>query len=111
MGAIEEGKIETVKLILSFKYVPTDPAFFEKSKQCKDLNGNNALHLAHKYVFRDIAKILEEHQIGVLGKRNHRGLAPKQMNHKRLQEIEGEIDTEPDYVFVVKKQRADFLIT
>jgi hypothetical protein len=33
------------------------------------------------------------------------------MNHKRLFAIEGEVDAEPDYCFIVKKARAAFLIT
>jgi hypothetical protein len=68
--------------------------------------------LAHKTVHRDIAKILEEHKVGVHGVRNHRGLLPIQMNHKKLYDDDhfNEVDAEPDYVFVVKKARAAFLV-
>lgn len=42
--------------------------------------------------------------------RNHRGLTPTQMNHKKLFNDGLEYDLEPDYCFVVKKARAAFLI-
>lgn len=74
--------------------------------------------MAHKNGYRDIVKLLLESKVGDDSTRNHRGLIPIQMNHKKIflgDIIEGgleeEFDAEPDYVFIVKKQRAAFLIS
>lgn len=75
MGAVESGKIETVKLILSFNYVPTNQRFFKKSQMCKDENGNNVLHLAYKYNQMDAYSILKDNAFN-FQKRNRRGLLP-----------------------------------
>ena len=40
------------------------------------MNGNNALHLAHKNAHREVAKILEQNGFNDTVIRNHRGLAP-----------------------------------
>lgn len=51
-----------------------------------------------------------EHVGGTLESRNLRSLVPPQMNHKRIEEnSEDFCDTEPDYMFVVKKNREKFL--
>lgn len=60
MGAVEAQQLETVKLILSFTFTPAHPREFEESKKKTDINGNNALHLAHKVSNVEIAKILSD---------------------------------------------------
>ena len=42
MAAVDSGNLDTVQMILTFQYISTNPAFFEKSKSCKDIRGNNA---------------------------------------------------------------------
>jgi hypothetical protein len=48
MASIDGKRIDIVKLILSFNYVPVHTSRFEISRLSWDLNGNNALHLAYK---------------------------------------------------------------
>ncbi len=68
------------------------------------------LHLAYKYSQVEIAKLLESKMHCDAEARNHRGLTPTQMNHKKLFNDGLEFDLEPDYCFVVKKARAAFFI-
>lgn len=112
MAAAENGRLDTVKLILSFTYHTNNELALYKAKyQSKDKFGNNPLHLAHKRVHRDVALELEKHGLGAAGDRNMRGLLPIQMNHKKIAEVEIEVDLEPDYVFVVSRIRAPLLIS
>ena len=77
MGAVEAQQIEIVKLILSFTFTPTHPQQFEQSKAKNDINGNNALHLAHKIGNMELAKILTDNLPKEFkDHRNHRGLIP-----------------------------------
>jgi ankyrin repeat protein len=84
MKAVENGQTETVKHILQFKFTPSNAAEFERSKSKRDHHGNNALHLAHKNGYKDCVKLLRDHGIGDENNRNHRGLIPVQMNHKKI---------------------------
>ena len=72
------------------------------------MRGNNAQHLANKGMHKDIQKLLADHGIGSKAERNHRGLLPCEINHKKINEED--VDSEPDYLIVVKKNRAAFLI-
>jgi hypothetical protein len=48
-----------------------------KGKNCKDLNGNTALHISYKNMNGEIHKILINEQVGgALQARNKRALAP-----------------------------------
>lgn len=103
MGAVINNQIESVKMILSFNYKATDPVYFERYKNCKDGNGNTAIHLAYKFIRQEIVSMLIENNFYDETARNLRGLLPMEMNHKKLYEDEEEFDKEPDYLFVVKK--------
>lgn len=112
MAAVENGRLETVRLILSLNYQSNNEVALYKAKyHSKDKFGNNPLHLAHKRVHRDIALELEKHGVGGTGDRNLRGLVPIQMNHKKIIGGELEVDLEPDYVFIVNRVRAPLLIS
>ena len=108
MAAVEGGQADVVKVFISTEFQPTDPIYFEKSKNCKDQEGNTPLHIAYKNMSGLIHEELIKAKIGAAIKRNIRGLAPEQMNHKRIVE-DLECDSDPDYLFLVKKNRADFL--
>ena len=48
MAAILNNQIDCVRYILSLDYKSTDPVYFERNMDCKDKNGNTAIHLAYK---------------------------------------------------------------
>ena len=78
-----------------------------------DSQGNTALHIASKNQVLDrlefLLKLQGERWTHILEKfllyRNKRGLLPIEMSHNSTEE-----ENEPDYLFVVKADRADFLI-
>jgi len=76
MGAIRNNQKETLLMMLSFKYVPTDEKEFEKTRESTDRHGNNLLHIAYKFNRADMIKLLEHKEICSRVHRNHRGLVP-----------------------------------
>ncbi|CDW85080.1 anoctamin-like protein [Stylonychia lemnae] len=111
MAAVENGRLETVKLILGLEYQSRNEIALYKAKyHFKDKFGNNPLHLAHKRVHTDVAAFLEQQSQSEQFKndRNLRGLVPIQMNHRHIAQ-EQEVDSEPDYIFIVQKARAPLL--
>jgi len=55
--------------------------------------------------------MLKDYQIGPTSKRNYRGFLPRDLVHKRHKiQDPSAIDDEPDYLFVVSKKRASFLV-
>ena len=113
MGAVEGGQTQIVKYIIGLQFHPSSEKHVSTGKQCKDKDGNTALHMSYKNMNGEIHKLLMHEQVGgrILS-RNRRGLAPPQMNHKRVEHSENYqdyCDTDPDYLFVVKKNREAFL--
>lgn len=75
----------------------------------KDSLGNTVLHTSYKCLDNEILNSLYDMKIGDDNELNLRGLVPKQMNHKRVKLNQMNVDDEPDYLFVVKNKRADYI--
>lgn len=85
MAAVEGGQTAMVQYIMNLQFHKSSQDHVEKGKNCKDKQGNTALHLAYKNMNGEIHKLLgNEHIGGSYQNRNLRALAPVQMNHKRV---------------------------
>ena len=77
MGAVEGGQTELVRHIMGLKFHYSSQDHVGKGKNCKDNQGNTALHIAYKNMNGEIHKMLAEgHVGGTFENRNLRALAP-----------------------------------
>jgi ankyrin repeat protein len=82
-AAVESGNKDLLALILSFNYIPTNPAKFNRSVVAPDKDGNTAMRYACKMMRKDLKEELGK--MGVdFNHRNYRGLAADEMTHKKL---------------------------
>jgi len=72
----------------SFNYHPTNHREFDKSMSNTDAKGNNAMHLTYKLNNHEIQSILSQMTANNFNQRNHKGLLPEEMNHKKLYEVD-----------------------
>lgn len=83
MAAIEGGQAEVARLIVSFQYQSSDVERLEKSKHCKDQDGNSVLHHAYKTNDPTFPPIPKDYQLGKEEKRNRRAFLPSELVHKK----------------------------
>ena len=130
MQAIEHNCDKVVKLLLAKDFIyPSNPKLIDRQKQAPDKYSNNPMHKACRFRNPKMIEMLLQAEIGRLDQRNIIGRMPLEMPHNDIlndRQIKslfsnfvqqhGEryknivvLNKEPDYMFVVNKDRAEVL--